>query len=97
MMNSAWNLTGDADTYKKYGKGWSGDEPANPMCYSFDNKKESTGAPTQYSGMMSCNNPFGNMTDLYKGQATQKRNRNSLANDSVALPNNKSGHMVMTG
>ena len=26
MMNSAWNLSGDAASYHSYGKGWAGEE-----------------------------------------------------------------------
>jgi hypothetical protein len=26
MMNAAWNITGDATSYKKYDKGWSMDD-----------------------------------------------------------------------
>ena len=37
MMNNAWNLDGNADAYKKYGKGWSGEDPVNPKCYQYEN------------------------------------------------------------
>ena len=26
MMNSSWNLSGEATSYHKYGKGWAGDD-----------------------------------------------------------------------
>jgi len=26
MMNSAWNLSGDAASYKNYGKGWASED-----------------------------------------------------------------------
>lgn len=26
MMNAAWNLSGDASSYKKYDKGWANDD-----------------------------------------------------------------------
>jgi len=29
MMNNSWNLKGDANTYKKYDKGWA-NEDENP-------------------------------------------------------------------
>lgn len=50
-----------------------------------------------YSGMMSAAYPFSNIGEYYKGQDTQKRNRNSLANDNISKPNNKAGYMVVTG
>lgn len=31
MMNSAWNLSGDASSYKKYDKGWANDDVAKSI------------------------------------------------------------------
>lgn len=30
MMNAAWNLSGDASSYKKYDKGWANDDTTGP-------------------------------------------------------------------
>jgi calcyphosin len=29
MMNSAWNLSGDAASYKNYGKGWASEDTSS--------------------------------------------------------------------
>ena len=29
MMNAAWNLSGDASSYKSYDKGWKGEDNSN--------------------------------------------------------------------
>ena len=34
MMNSSWNINGDADTYKNQPKVWSGEEGAAVNCYT---------------------------------------------------------------
>jgi hypothetical protein len=30
VMNNSWNLKGDANTYKKFDKGWSADKTVGP-------------------------------------------------------------------
>ena len=93
MMNSSWNIDGNAESYKNQPKGWAGEEGASGhACY---NPNSGNGQPTQFSGMMSCDYPFSNITDYYKGG--EKRNRNSLANDNKPKVNNKPGYMVVTG
>jgi hypothetical protein len=63
MMNSSWNLNGQASSYAKYGKGWSGKEEEKPRV----NKKNGRGySPTKSrhmdsklrSGMESQDMPF---------------------------------------
>lgn len=65
MMNSAWNLSGNAAQYKKYKKGWTDKEDGLAQkpgsCYTCQNV-DPTGKPTMTSGMMSCDNPFSNIT-----------------------------------
>lgn len=101
MMNAAWNLSGNAPQYKKYGKGWTNDQDDGlahkpGQCYSYKNV-DATGIPTMISGMMSCDNPFSNITQYYDGQDPSKRTRSSLANDTLPKPNNKPGYLYMTG
>ena len=93
MMNSSWNIEGDADTYANKPKGWSGEESNTSYCFKPQNNPGDK--PTMYSGMMSCNYPFSNIAEYYKGG--EKRNRNSLANDNKPKTNNKAGYMVVTG
>jgi calcyphosin len=49
------------------------------------------------SGMMSCDNPFSNITQYYDNTDPCKRIRPSLANDTLPKPNNKPGYLNMTG
>ena len=49
------------------------------------------------SGMMSCDNPFSNITQYYDNQDPSKRTRPSLANDTLPKPNNKAGYLYMSG
>ena len=90
MMNSAWNLKGDAAQYKKYKKGWAGDEsngqPTKGSTYQYENV-DPTGKPTLHSGQMSAQNPFSNISEYYGDQGPQKK-RNSIANDYRPKPNN---------
>jgi hypothetical protein len=71
MMNNAWNLSGDAATYKKFDKGWQGDEkthwspPKKPQFLSTDRPmtgyyrgKNYDGMVVQRSGFTSENNPL---------------------------------------
>jgi hypothetical protein len=66
MMNSAWNLSGDAASYKTYAKGWGGEDNNNKRpqtgatggAYQRKNG-DPTGQPTCRSGMVSSDFPFG--------------------------------------
>ncbi len=49
------------------------------------------------SGMMSCDNPFSNITQYYGNQQASKKTLNSLNNDMLSKPNNKSGYLYMSG
>jgi hypothetical protein len=59
MMNNSWNLKGDAQTYKKYDKGWANEEPKD--------KPVSRVPPTvvQRSGQASNDNPLRGDTGIY--------------------------------
>jgi len=59
-MNQAWNLRGDAASYKKFDKGWANEEPAPKK------DKIHPDAPVQRSGMMSKENPLVNTHQFYK-------------------------------
>lgn len=68
MMNNSWNLKGDAETYKKYDKGWANEEPrAQPKEY------RQPPVPVQRSGQASRDNPLVNTHDLYKPITTASR------------------------
>ncbi len=79
-MNSSWNLKGDAAQYQTYKKGWKGEEdkPASggasqynfkgrPQTASGYNRKNNDpdGVPTQRSGQVSNESPWGHMTNYY--------------------------------
>ena len=65
MMNSSWNVNGDAAQYKTYAKGEMIDEtrPATVTRGAAKGsykgfQKHATGKATQYSGVQSADNPF---------------------------------------
>ena len=101
MMNSAWNLSGDASTYKTHKKAWTNDQDDGltlkpGSCYNYENK-DPTGKPTMTSGQMSCQNPFSNISQYYEDKGPNQVKRPSLANDTRPMPNNKPGYLYMTG
>lgn len=71
MMNNSWNLKGDAQTYKKYDKGWA-NEDTQP-------KKEfrQPPVPVQRSGQASRDNPLVTTHDHYKTITTAARSNAS--------------------
>ena len=84
MINSSWNITGDAAQYRTYAKGVAIDEtkPATgsrpnrasgPAAGSYSGfAKNHTGKATMYSGVQSADNPFQNTTQHY-GEAPQRK------------------------
>jgi Ca2+-binding EF-hand superfamily protein len=83
MMNSSWNIKGDASQYKSYSKGWSNkDDDAAPKkaaaggggagTYGGPSKK-ATGQATMYSGVQSADNPFQSSTQHYQGRGAPQR------------------------
>ena len=79
MMNSAWNLAGDAAQYKSYAKGWSQDDtsaskrPQTSSAYQRQNK-DPDGQPTLRTGMVSSEFPFGDGTQkFYQKQGSPVR------------------------
>ena len=64
MMNSSWNISGDAAQYKTYEKGVAIDEtrpaaakgPSTGQYSGF--AKKATGKATMYSGVQNSDNPF---------------------------------------
>mmetsp|Transcript_15351 Transcript_15351/g.14949 ORF Transcript_15351/g.14949 Transcript_15351/m.14949 type:complete len:260 (+) Transcript_15351:520-1299(+) len=63
MMNSAWNISGDASSYKKYDKGWANKDEGGPgarpgtSAYARKNN-DPDGNPTLKSGMNSSDFPL---------------------------------------
>ena len=55
MMNNSWNIKGDANTYKKYEKGWA-NEDAKPKAAAPEFRHKAN--PVQRSGAMSNDNPL---------------------------------------
>jgi len=84
MMNSAWNLSGDAATYKSFGKGWASEEKrpqtAQSVGGAYQRKNvDPTGQPTLRSGLSSSDFPFGDsQARFYERQGSPPRQ--SLAN-----------------
>lgn len=68
MMNNSWNLKGDADTYKKFDKGWA-NEDTKPAKKEFRQPP----VPVQRSGQMSHDNPLVNTHEYYKKSTTASR------------------------
>jgi hypothetical protein len=67
MMNNSWNIKGDAQTYKKYDKGWA-DEEEKP-------KKDlrQPPQPVLRSGQASKDNPLVQTHDYFKPVTTASR------------------------
>mgnify|MGYP001945643401 CR=1 FL=1 len=85
MIDSAWNISGSAATYKKYAKGVAIDDTkpaagrpgrggpqASQGTYGGFEKK-ATGKATMYSGVQSSDNPFMNSTAYYAGRDQPQR------------------------
>jgi hypothetical protein len=56
MMNNSWNLKGDANTYKKYDKGWANEDAEAKPKVDYIHPR----APVQRSGQASNDNPLVN-------------------------------------
>lgn len=76
MMNSSWNISGDASTYKTYAKAEMIDETRPPTVtrgnakgsysgFKQNNQRAPTGKATMYSGVQSADNPFRDATKHY--------------------------------
>lgn len=68
MMNSAWNLSGDAAQYKSYAKAWGNEDAVQkkPTTASYQrNNKDPDGQPTIRSGLVSSDFPLGDGTAKY--------------------------------
>lgn len=83
MMNSSWNIDGNASQYKTYEKGWANKEDAPAAGAGGSRKpgigtyqgpsKKATGKATMYSGVQSADNPFTNATSYYDGKDVPQR------------------------
>lgn len=85
MINSSWNISGDAAQYKEYEKGVAIDEtrPATASRpsgkgkasagYSGFAKGKPSGKATMFSGVQSADNPFQNMNDHYENRGPPQR------------------------
>lgn len=63
MMNNSWNLKGDANTYKKFDKGWANEEASKPQPVFRHNP-----APVQRTGKASNDNPLVHTNHYYQQQ-----------------------------
>ena len=81
MINSSWNISGDASQYKSYAKGVAIDE-TRPATASKSQSasgtytgfaKKPTGKATMFSGVQSADNPFQTTTQYYEGQGIPQR------------------------
>ena len=79
MMNNSWNLKGDAQTYKKYDKGWA-NEDEKPKQKDFRQPPQ----PVLRSGQASRDNPLVNTHDFYK--ATTSASRGNTAGAMYSAP-----------
>ena len=80
MINSSWNISGDAATYASFAKGVAidqtkpakGSRPQAQQAAAAGSytgfAKKATGKATMYSGVQSADNPFGNATQYYEGR-----------------------------
>ena len=86
MMNSAWNLSGDASQYKSYGKGWAAEDNSatkrpQTTAGGYTRKNlDPDGVPTLRSGMVSSEFPFNHMQKYYEKKKDESPVRTSLAN-----------------
>lgn len=89
MMNSAWNLSGDAAQYQQYNKGWAGEDNSaqkkpninyGPSGGAYQRKNnDPSGQATLRSGMVSSDFPLGETSaKLYERQGSPVRQ--SVAN-----------------
>jgi len=88
MMNNSWNLTGEANTYKKFNKGWSDVSPeqkknsfAGEPHTGYQKGKNDVNMVAQRMGMVSKDNPLSNTTRYYANPFDSKRQVPSVAND----------------
>ena len=84
MMNSSWNISGDAAQYKEYEKGVAIDETRPATASRPGGKgqasagytgfaKKPTGKATMFSGVQSADNPFQNMNQHYENRGPPQR------------------------
>ena len=87
IMNNAWNLSGDAPTYKKHQKAWGDQSPDRKNAYvgephtGYQQGKNSVKMVSQRMGMVSLDNPLSNTTRYYANTYHSKRQVPSVAND----------------
>lgn len=78
MINSAWNLDGEAASYKKYEKGWAGEDKKggsskpNPNGYG-GFSKNATGKATMSSGLASADNNLPGSNQYYEGKNPKRK------------------------
>lgn len=71
MMNNSWNLSGDANTYKKQEKGWANQSPVRNNAFvgqphqGYKQGQDTTNMVAQRSGMVSSDNPLSTTTRYY--------------------------------
>ena len=72
MMNNSWNIKGDAQTYKKYDKGWANEEEKPKPVY------RQPPVPVQRSGQASSNNPLVTTSQFYQQSTSANKCRSTL-------------------
>jgi Ca2+-binding EF-hand superfamily protein len=102
MMNSSWNLSGDANTYKKYDKGWGTASPEKKNAFvgqphqGYKTGNDPTKAMSQRMGMVSSENPLSTTTRYYTNEYDSARKVPSVANEKKNWGENRD-HYLRTG
>jgi len=103
MMNNSWNLSGDANPYKKQEKGWSNASPEKKNQFAGEPHKgynkgaDSNKMVVQRSGMMSGENPLSTTTRYYNNPYDSKRQTPSVANNNRNYGEPERGYYQRTG
>jgi len=74
VINNAWNVKGDANTYKKYEKAWAAEDNA-PVEF----RAAHAGRPVHRSGMQSKDNPLFHTQSFYGEKMSASRGNTSAA------------------
>lgn len=103
MMNSSWNLSGDAPQYKKHQKAWADHSPERKNAYvgemhtGYLQGKNSVKMVQQRMGMVSSDNPLSNTTRYYSNLYDSKRQVPSVANDQKNYGEGQRNYYMRTG
>jgi len=98
-MNNSWNLSGDANTYKKQDKSWANQSPEKKNTFAgvphsgYQTGQDPVKMVVQKSGMMSSQNPLSTTTRYYTNPYEAKRQVDSVAN----IKNEQRDHYLKGG